>query len=91
MENRENKNRNMYVTYKLSTKGVRELFIKTGVYKSHQEKRLDIFFDPLELSQKEREILFDNTDEGIFNNQRYYNFRSLDIITDIHKFIEIID
>lgn len=89
MENRENKN--MFVTYKLSTKEVRRLFIKTGVYKSLDEKWLDIYFDPMGLTEKEREILFDNTDEGIFNNQRIYNFTSLDNITDIHKFIEIID
>lgn len=89
MENRENKN--MFVTYKLSTKGVRRLFIKTGVYKSLDNKWLDIYFDPIGLSEKEREILFDNTDEGIFDNQRIYNFTSLDEITDIHKFIEIID
>lgn len=83
--------KNMFVTYKLSTKGVRRLFIKTGVYKSLDEKWSDIYFDPLGLTEKEREILFDNTDEGIFKNQRIYNFTSLDEITDIHKFIEIID
>lgn len=88
---KDGENRNMYVTYKLSTKGVRRLFIKTGVYKALDEKWLDIYFDPMGLSEKEREILFDNTDEGIFNNQRIYNFTSLSEITDIHKFIEIID
>ena len=88
MENRENKT--MCVTYELSKAGARALFIKNGVYKAQRERWVDIYFDPLELSEDERRILFDNTSEGLHINQLIYNATYVGNITDIHKFIEII-
>lgn len=88
MENRENKT--MCVTYELSTSGARALFINKGVYKAPSERWVDIYFDPLELSEDERRILFDNTSEGLHINQLIYDTTYVGNITDIHKFIEII-
>lgn len=87
---KDGENKTMCVTYELSTKGARELFIKNGIYKAPSDRWVDIFFDPFELSEDERRTLFDNTSEGVHINQLIYNTTYVGNITDIHKFIEII-
>lgn len=87
---KDGQNKTMCVTYELSSAGARALFIKEGLYKAPSDRWIDIYFDPLDLSEDERRTLFDNTSEGVYTNQLIYNTTYVGNIKDIHKFIEII-
>lgn len=80
----------MCIMYELNKGGIKELFVKKGIYKHPSDAWIDLFFDPLELTEQEREILFEECECGVYCNELIYEKLSLPYMNDIHELIDTI-